>query len=150
MKTGLVRGTSARGHALLGVLLAVSCALVVACSSDGPTDPGGAEPQPRPGQLSVTISSSGPVGAVVLRVTGPSIGSPVAAGGADLYHHLTGDTLRAALVGTTLSGEVLRFSVADLDQAAGYSVTVEQAAGNDDATVSASTVSATVSTAPAP
>lgn len=122
--------------------------LIAGCGGDDPTGPAPA-PQPQPGELMVTVSSTaGSVGAVILHVTGPGITDPTAAGGASLYHHLSGNTLRAAAVGTSLSGAVLRFSVPDVRQHSGYAVTVQQAAGNDNEPLAAGGVSAEVSLAP--
>jgi hypothetical protein len=103
---------------------------------------------PEPGQLRVTLSGGSSVGAVVLTVTGSGITSPVASGGVSLYYDLSGGTLRAAVVGASLSGEVLRFTVPDVRQVASYQVSLQQAAGNDNQPVAAGGISAEVAAVP--
>ena len=85
---------------------------------------------------------------MVLHVTGSSISSPIASGGTEVYHDLSGGTLKAVVVGTSLAGEVLRFSVPDVREAASYTVTVQQAAGNDNEPLAASGVTAEVGRIP--
>lgn len=121
-------------------------ALILGCGGDDSTGP----PQqlPQPGQLRVTLSGGSSVGAVVLTVTGSGITSPVASGGVSLYHDLSGETLRAAVVGSSLSGEVMRFTVPDVRQVASYRVSLQQAAGNDNQPVAAVGISAEVAAVP--
>ena len=129
----------------------VALATVVFMAGCGGNDATGPQPspQPQPGQLRVTVvPTAGSTGVVVLHVTGPSITSPTAGGGASLYHDLSGGTLRAAVVGTSLSGEVLRFSVPDVQGVSDYGVTVEQAAGNDNEPLAASGIAAEVTQVP--
>jgi len=121
-------------------------ALILGCGGDDSTGP--PRQMPEPGQLRITLSGGSSVGAVVLTVTGSGITSPVASGGASLYHDLSGGTLRAAVVGASLSGEILHFTVPDVRQVASYQVSVQQAAGNDNQPVAAGGISAEVAAAP--
>ena len=122
-----------------------AAALIAGCSSDATGPAPQPQPQPEPGQLRVTVvPTAGSAGAVVLHVTGPSISSPTASGGTDVYNDLTDGVLKAVVVGTSLAGEVLRFSVPDVRDASSYSVTVQQAAGNDNEPLAASGVTAEV------
>ncbi len=117
---------SRRSSRLTVALLAALC--LFGCGDDGAT-----EPQPQPGQLRVILSGgTAPAGAVVLTVTGPGISSPVPAGGAALYHDLAGGTLSAVVVGASLGGEILRFSVSDVNQIASYAASMRQVAGPDN------------------
>ncbi len=118
---------------LAAALCLASATLIAGCGGDSTGPP--PEPQPQPGQLQVTLSSGTAVGAVVLTVTGGAMSAPTAAAGATMYHDLSGSTLRAVVAGSSLSGTVLRFSVPDVRQAAGYSVNVEQAAGTTNLSV---------------
>jgi hypothetical protein len=121
-------------------------AFILGCGGDDSTGP----PQqlPEPGQLLVTLSGGSSVGAVVLTVTGSGITSPVASGGVSLYHDLSGGTLRAAVIGTSLSGEVLRITVPDVRQVASYQVSLQQTAGNDNQPMAAGGISAEVAAVP--
>jgi len=131
------------GLRLRVLLLSVAAgALILGCGGDDTTGP--PQPQPQPGELRVTLSSGTPVGAVVLTVTGSGLTSPVASGGALLYHDLSGGTLRAVVTGSSLSGEVMRFTVPDVGQVAGYRVSVEQAAGITNQPLAASGVTLSV------
>lgn len=100
--------------------------LILGCGDDATAPP---EPQPQPGELRVSVASGTPVGVVVLTVTGAGITSPTASGGMRLYYDLDGNTLSAVVVGSSLSGEVMRFTVPDVQQVAGYQVSLEEAAG---------------------
>lgn len=121
-------------------------ALILGCGGDDST--GLPRQLPEPGQLRITLSGGSSVGAVVLTVTGSGITSPVASGGASLYHDLSGSTLRAAVVGASLSGELLRFTVPDVRQVASYQVILQQAAGNDNQPMAVVGISAEVAAAP--
>jgi len=147
MRTATMDRLFGRDLSHLRVLLVslAAGALILGCGGDDSTGP----PQqlPQPGQLRVTLSGSS-VGAVVLTVTGSGITSPVASGGVSLYHDLSGGTLLAAVVGSSLSGEVLRFTVSDVRQVASYQVSLQQAAGNDNQPVAAGSISAEVAAVP--
>lgn len=148
MMTGTMRRFFGRDFRHLRALLVSLAAgvLILGCGGDESTGP----PQqlPEPGQLRVTLSGGSSVGAVVLTVTGSGITSPVASGGVSLYHDLSGGTLLAAVIGSSLSGEVLRFTVPDVRQVASYQVSVQQAAGNDNQPMAAVGFSAEVAAAP--
>jgi hypothetical protein len=61
-----------------------------------------------------------------------------------LYTLASGDTLRAAVIGTVSSGDLLRFSVPDVNQASGYHVTLEEVAGTDNQLLSTGNFTATI------
>jgi len=132
-----------RTRAIRAVLysLAVSV-LVVGCGGDGPTGP--PQPQPQPGELRVALASGTPVGGVVLTVTGPGITAPAASGSAQLYYDQSGGALHAVLVGASLSGEILRFAVPDVAQVAGYQVSLQEATGTSNQSLSPSGVQLSV------
>jgi hypothetical protein len=119
--------------------LATVAGLLILGGGDGTT-----EPQPQPGELRVEIASGTPVGAVVLTVTGAGITSPAASGGLQFYHDLSGNTLHAVVVGSSLSGTIMRFTVPDVRQAAGYQVSVQEASGTTNQSVAASGVTLSV------
>lgn len=120
----------------------VAGAFILGCGGDDTTGP--PEPQPQPGILSVSLGTGTPVGAVVLTVTGTGITSPAAAPGARLYHDLSGDTLRAVVVGSSLSGAIMDFTVPDVRQVAGYRVSVQEASGIANQTLAASGLTLTI------
>ncbi len=124
------------------ILATVAGLLILGCGSDDTTGP--PEPQPRPGVLNVSVNSGTPVGAVVFTVTGSGITSPAASAGARVYHDLSGNTLHAVVVGSSLSGEIMRFTVPDVRQVAGYQVSVQQASGTANQSLAASGVSLSV------
>jgi len=128
---------------LRATLVSLAAGVLILGCGDGST-----APQREPGQLRVTLSGGPSVGGVVLTVTGGGISAPVASGGAILYHDLSGDTLRAAVVGASLSGEVLRFSVPDVRQVASYRVSLQQAARDDNEAVAPGGISAEVAVVP--
>ena len=117
-------------------------ALILGCGGDDTTGP--PEPQPQPGELRVLVASGTPVGGVVLTVTGSGITSPVASGGARLYYDLSGGTLNAVVAGASLSGEILRITVLDVAQVAGYQVSVHEAAGTSNQTLAPTGVTLSV------
>jgi len=117
-------------------------ALILGCGGDDTTGP--PEPQPQPGELRVLVASGTPVGGVVLTVTGSGITSPVASGGARLYYDLSGGTLNAVVTGASLSGEILRITVLDVAQVAGYQVSVHEAAGTSNQTLAPTGVTLSV------
>ncbi|MGB5526700.1 MAG: hypothetical protein WBN79_07560 [Gemmatimonadota bacterium] len=120
----------------------IASGLIAGCGSDGPTAP--PEPLPEPGQLRVTLSSSTAVGAVVLTVSGTGITSPAASGGAQLYYDQSGGVLTAVVTGTSLSGEILRFTVPDVAQVAGYEVSLQEVAGTSNQSLASSGVQLSV------
>ena len=70
--------------------------------------------------------------------------SPVASGGAQLYYDLSVGTLRAVVVGSSLSGAILRFTVPDVKQAATYLATVQEAANLANEPLAAAGISVSV------
>ena len=116
--------------------------LILGCGGDDTTGP--PQPLPEPGQLRVTLSSSTPVGAVMLTVSGTGITSPAASGGTQVYHDVSGSTLSAVVVGASLSGEIMKFTVPDVKQVAGYEVSVEQVAGPANQPLATSGISVSV------
>ena len=117
----------------------IAGALILGCGGDDTTGP--PEPQPQPGELRVTLVSGAGVGGVVLTVTGPSITSPAASGGNQLYHDLSDGTLHAVVTGVPISGEIMRFTVPDVRQVAGYQVSVQEAAGTSNQLLAGVTLS---------
>jgi len=120
----------------------IAGALILGCGGDDTTGP--LEPQPQPGELRVMVASGTPVGGVVFTVTGSGITSPAASGGARLYYDLSGGTLNAVVTGASLSAEILRFSVPDVKQVAGYQVSVDQAAGTTNQPIAPGTIEVAV------
>jgi hypothetical protein len=116
--------------------------LILGCGGDDTTGPP-PEPQPQPGELRVTMTGSS-VGGVVFTVTGTGMTAPAVSGGAMLYHDLSGETLHAVVTASSLSGEILRFSVPDVRQVAGYQVSVQQVAGTSNQSLAASVVALAV------
>jgi hypothetical protein len=102
--------------------------LAGACETGGPSGPSG------PGQLTVSVSTTGAGGAAfLLTVTGAGITNPVAANsGHLLYSNISGNTLRVAVIGSHTSGALLRFRVPDLAQASTYNATLNEVAGSDN------------------
>jgi hypothetical protein len=133
MKTRAILGAVAAGILLLG------------CGDDSTSPP---PPQPVPGELVVTVGGGSALGGIFLTVTGAGITAPAASGVASLYYDVSGTTLSATVVGSTLSGEVLRFSVPDVRNVTDYQVTVQQVAGTSNQPLSPGGFSATVSVAP--
>jgi len=124
--------------------LAMACAAWLASACNGED---GAGPEPAlPGQLTVTVSSTGSPGAAyLLTIRGTGISSPEAANaGHHLYTSLSGDTLRVALIGTPPNGDLLRFSVPDVNRAGSYRVTLQEVAGSDNSLLPLNTFTATV------
>jgi len=112
------------------IAIASATFLAGACESggDGPSGPSG------PGQLTVSVSTTGAGGAAfLLTVTGAGITNPVAANsGHLLYSNISGNTLRVAVIGSHTSGALLRFRVPDLAQASTYNATLNEVAGSDN------------------
>ncbi len=114
--------------------LTIVCAtiLIGSCGDDssGP-------PAPQPGQLTVSVSSASTGAAFNLIVTGENISNPVeAVGSHQLYTFAAGDTLSVAVIGTVSSGDLLRFSVPDVNQVNSYRATLLEVAGTDNALLS--------------
>lgn len=118
----------------------IAGALILGCGGDDTTGP----PEPQPGELRVEIAGSTPIGGIVLTVTGPGITAPAASSGLQLYHDLSGNTLHAVVVGSSLSGTIMRFTVPDVRQVAGYQVSVQEASGTANQTLTASGVTLTI------
>jgi hypothetical protein len=125
--------------------LAFACTalLIIACSesSTGPTQ--------QPGQLTVSVSTSGSGGAAFLvTVTGNGITNPAAANsGHQFYQVASNNTLTAVVISPSAitSGALFRFSVPDVNQAASYDVDLVQVAGTDNALLTASAFDVDVS-----
>jgi hypothetical protein len=121
---------------------ALVCALVLAagCSkeSTGPTVV--------PGQLTVSVSTAGSAGAAFLvTVSGSGITNPVAGNASQrLYQMISGNTLKAAVIGSLSSGALLKFDVPDVNRASSYNVTLLQVAGSDNALLATGDWSVTV------
>jgi hypothetical protein len=124
--------------------LAITCAAWLASACGG--DDGTGLPPALPGQLTVTVSSTGSPGAAfLLTVRGAGIASPEAAiAGYQLYTHLSGDTLKAAIIGTTSNGDLLRFTVPDVNRATTYRVSLQEVAGGDNSLLPLSNFTATI------
>jgi hypothetical protein len=124
--------------------LTITCAawLAGACGGDDGTGPAAV----LPGQLTVSVSTTGSPGAAyLLTVRGEGITSPEAANtGHRLYTHVWGDTLRAALIGTISNGELFRFNVPDVNRASSYRVTLQEVAGSDNSLLPLSAFTATI------
>jgi hypothetical protein len=123
-------------------LVSLAAALLILGCGDDSTGP--PESQPQPGELRVTVASGTAVGVVVLTVTGTGISAPAASGGAQLYYHLSGSTLSAVVAGSSLSGEIMRFTVPDVRQVAGYQVSLDEAAGTANQPLATSGISVSV------
>jgi hypothetical protein len=127
-----------------GWALSIVCAtfLIGSCGGDDSSGP----PPPEPGQLTVSVSSSATGAAFNLRITGEDIANPVqAVGSHEIYTFASGDTLNTAVIGQVSSGDLLRFSVPDVNQAASYRVTLVEVAGTDNALLSNSSFTVSIS-----
>jgi hypothetical protein len=133
-----------RANWSLAAIVVSASLLAGACGGD---DDGTGPPAPQPGQLTVNVSTSGSPGAAFkLTVTGEGISSPVKVGTShQLYTFASGDTLKTALIGTVSTGELLKFSVPDVNQASSYRVTLNEVAGSDNALLSLGSFSVSVS-----
>lgn len=113
-----------RRNAALGILaLAAALTWILACEdTTGPVA----------GELTVRIE--GPAAAAyLLTVTGDSIAEPVAANaGHRIDSHVSGRTMRAAVIGSVASGPLLRFSVPDVNKSGDYTVTLNEVAAADN------------------
>jgi len=127
-----------------GWALSIVCAsfLVGSCGGDDTSGP----PAPQPGQLTVSVSSSSTGAAFSLTITGEDISNPVeAVGSHQVYTFASGDTLNAAVIGNVSSGDLLRFSVPDVNQASSYRVTLAEVAGSDNVLLSNSSFTVSIS-----
>jgi hypothetical protein len=102
-------------------------------------------PSAVPGQLTVSVSTSGSGGAAFLiTVTGSGISNPAAVNAShQFYSIISGSTLTAAVItqSAVSSGNLFRFSVPDVNQAASYNVSVVEVAGTDNELLSPSAFS---------
>lgn len=117
-------------------IVAVAAIAASACSDGGSTGP-----TEQPGQLTVSVTSSGASGAAYLiTVTGTGITNATAASaGHQLYSVLAGNTLTAAIIlQSAADGDILVFSVPDVNAASSYDVDLVQVAGADNALLSTS------------
>ncbi len=137
MMMKIKRATRVLAAAFFGAAL-----LTVACKeSTGPSTVAG--------QLTVSVSTSGSGGAAFLiTVSGTGISNPAAANANhEFYSIISGNTLTVAVItqSAVTSGNLIRFSVPDVRQAASYNVSVVEVAGTDNELLSPSafTVSAT-------
>ena len=129
---------------LFGWALSIVCATFLIGSCGG--DDGSGPPAPEPGQLTVSVSSGSTGAAFNLTITGEDIANPVqAVGSHQIYTFASGDTLSAAVIGQVSSGDLLRFSVPDVNQATSYRVTLVEVAGTDNALLANSSFTASIS-----
>ncbi|UCC71143.1 MAG: hypothetical protein JSV86_12190 [Gemmatimonadota bacterium] len=100
-----------------------------ACGGDDGTGPA------RPGQLTVSVSTTGDPGAAFLvLVRGDSISNPATVNSGDLiYSYTSGITTRVAVIGSHSLGPLFEFTVPDVGQASSYTVSLLQVAGSDNA-----------------
>ena len=112
---------------LQGIALAV--AMVMWACSHNPTGP-------QPGTLFIKLQSpnSGGDGAILLTLSSPDVVTNVAATGPDTLWTTDYSTTnsRILLTGSISSGTIVKFDVADVNQASNYLVTVNQAASSSD------------------
>ena len=74
----------------------------------------------------------------MLTVRGAGITNPAAANGSHrLYSYVAADTLRAAIIGTITSGDLMTFRVPDVNAVSSYRVTLNEVAGTDNELMSA-------------
>jgi len=114
------------------VMVATCAALLVACGHDSPTQPSSHEKtvQPSaPGVLTVQLTTPhADDAALLVTVSGSGISDVEASSGMLLHVRQRGDTVTAALFGRIASGEVLHFSVPDVNDAAHYTAHIAQVA----------------------
>jgi hypothetical protein len=116
----------ALGAAVRRLWFAAAAGIAAACGKDA---------APLPGELAVRHTAQQPARAMVLTITGPEVATPGDA--ASAYQiaavQLSPTSWRVLVVapqGTTLQdGQVVRFSVPDVNAAGSYSATVVQVAG---------------------
>ena len=127
----MTRNTRVRRGAHLLVL-----GLLVGGMSCGGGDGGSGPPPPppdQPGDLTVTVSSTGVAGAAFkLTVTGPGITVPsVAQAGQLLFPTTIANGLRVIVAGPETNGALMRFRVPDVNDIGQYSVVLEEVAALD-------------------
>ncbi|HET7565744.1 MAG TPA: hypothetical protein VFJ96_12150 [Gemmatimonadaceae bacterium] len=114
------------------VMVATCAALLVACGHDSPTQPSSHDKTVRPsvpGVLTVQLTTPhSDDAALLVTVNGSGISDVQAPSGMLLHVRQRGDTVTAALFGRIASGEVLHFSVPDVNDAAHYTAHVVQVA----------------------
>ncbi|HEX6964725.1 MAG TPA: hypothetical protein VF166_02925 [Gemmatimonadaceae bacterium] len=122
---------------IVRVLLAVAVALLAACGHDSPTQPDSHEKTvqpPAPGVLTVRLTTPhADDAALFVTVSGSAISNVTAPSGLLLHVRQRGDTIAAALFGRIASGDVLHFSVPDVNAAAHYTARIVQVADSANA-----------------
>jgi len=112
---------AARGAAVLA-----AAALLGACDGSGP-------PDPAPGELVVRVETPNVDRALLIQVSGPEpITAVAAAPGRTVLGGAGSTTVKAAVFGTGLNGDVLLVSVPDVHKAGGYTATLLEASGTDN------------------
>jgi hypothetical protein len=91
-----------------------------------------------PGTLLVSLETGGgPAGAVMVRLRGPGIGTPVAPDAmVQLFAHAVDSAAveyRVAVIGMQLSGTLFSFTVPDVSYLGAYSITLEEVADESNA-----------------
>ena len=110
---------------------AFAVAALGACSGGDGKDPVKPPPPPVPGQLTVTLATPNPDDrALRATLSGPGDITAVQAAGAGytVFSRGTGTAVNVALFGSLGNGAVLRFSVPDVNRAAGYTASVQEVA----------------------
>lgn len=104
-------------------------ALAVLAACGGKDDP---DPGPTGGEVVVSLSSPNTQdGALVVRLTGP-LTDLAAVGGYRIASNAQGAVTQVVLTGNIVSGDILRFKVADLSLIPGYGAAVTQVARRTD------------------
>ena len=110
---------------------AVAAALVVlfaaACGGEKATEP--TKPTVVPGDLSLRLTTpNADDGAIVLTITGPTAVTNVAASpqGVTVHARTVGTTTRVAVFGALATGELLHFTVPDVNAAAQFAAQVTE------------------------
>lgn len=117
--------------------LALGLGVLAACAHDSPTQPESNQTTvrpPVPGVLTVQLTTPhSDDAALVVTVSGASISDVGSPSGMLLHVRQRGDTVTAAVFGRIASGEVLHFSVPDVNAAARYVARVVQVADSANA-----------------
>jgi hypothetical protein len=104
----------------------MALAALAACGGDAPP------PGPTGGEVVVSLSSPNTQdGALVVRLTGP-LTDLTAVGGYRIASSVQGAVTQVVITGTIVSGDILRFKVADLSLVPGYGASVTQVARRTD------------------